>query len=184
MSMMRDRRRRGKTGRVELGPGTGIIGDVYRTKGYGFIVHHNEELDDVFFHFSEYPDPVNIQSGAEVAFECVQNGKSGKFKAQKIRIIKKHTNGMNGRHGGSRIINNKNINKNRNNIMNQHQTKMNQAQTQSIITNNHNSIIGQEYPDAAKLGCFKLVKKDVTDRPMYVPVLPINKGWKSGQRFV
>ena len=184
MSMLRDRRRREKTGRVELGPGTGIIGDVYRTKGYGFIIHHNEELDDVFFHFSEYPDPVNIQSGTEVGFECVQNGKSGKFKAQKIQIIKKHMNGISGRHHDNRIINGKNNHSNRNNMINPHQPKVNQAPTQSIITNNHNKIIGQEYPDAAKLGCFKLVKKDVTDRPMYVPVFPINKLWKSGKRFV
>ena len=89
--MMRDRREREKNRRVELGPGTGIIGSLFDDKGYGFIINHNEELDDVFFHFSEYPDPVNIQSGTEVAFECVQNEKSGKFKAQKIRIIKKHT---------------------------------------------------------------------------------------------
>ncbi len=35
-----------------------------------------------------------------------------------------------------------------------------------------------------KMGCFKMVRKDVTGRPMYIPVFPIGGVWKTGKQFI
>eukprot|EP01084_Bolivina_argentea_P142997 251186_1 len=147
--------------RVELGTGTGIIGQLYPEKRYGFIIQYNKELEDLFFHFSEYPISTNIHSGTEVSYKCVQNKKNGKYKATKIRILKLSSNNN---HRQQRQINN-------------HQT---QIKTKSNSPNIQNEM----YVDRPKLGCFKLVKKDVTERPMFIPVLPLNGLWKTRKQFV
>ena len=37
---------------------------------------------------------------------------------------------------------------------------------------------------APKLGCFKLVKKDVTGVPLFVPVLPIGGVWRNRKQLL
>lgn len=166
---------------VQLGVGTGVVGSLFDEKGFGFIVHHNQELDDVFFHFSEYPASQTITSGDEVAFECVQNGSSGKFKAQKIRILKKAKD--NKAPSASYTVNKRNMS-----MMHKHRNSSpphsppHRRSGNGIGNGKGNGNEGDS--SRPKLGCFKLVKKDVTDKPMYIPVFPLKALWKSRKQFV
>eukprot|EP01084_Bolivina_argentea_P142998 251187_1 len=158
-----------KKRRVELGAGTGIIGQLYPEKGYGFIIQHSKELDDLFFHFSEYPIPTNITSGTQVSYDCVQNKGSGKYKAKKIRILKNNNN-----------INSLSASYNQR----QHPSNMNNQIKKKSNSPNNGIQQNQIHTDRPRLGCFKLVKKDVTERPMFIPVLPLNGLWKTRKQFV
>ena len=184
-----------KSRRVELGPGKGKIGSLFDDKGYGFIVNNNPDLDDLFFHFSEYPIPSNIESGTEVSFVCVQNDKTGKYKAQNIKILRKATilNAPSASYDGHRMQYTKTSH---NRVMHQaHNMQYNKTNhlnvSQNINTNQFgiSQAIQPSQPmelekDRPKLGCFKLVKKDVTDRPMYVPVYPLKGSWKHKKQFL
>merc|ERR1712013_925037 len=163
------------------GPGSGVVGSLFKQKAFGFILNHKPELDDVFFHFNDYPPQTLIQTGDEVSFECVQNTANGKFKAQRIRILKK----AGGAHGGQW----------NNGPANSHPIKRERSQSRSPRKAHKRAKTSHKKssPDSASsrsnskssdgdiptLGFFKLVKKDVTDIPMYVPVFPIGGAWRS-----
>ena len=212
---------------VQIGTGTGVVGSLFEEKGFGFIVQHNSELDDLFFHFTEYPRGMPIQMGDEVQFECVRNG--GKFKAQNIHILKKSNNGSKmiystrprGGRGGAM---NSHHSQHHNHRIAGHSAHPQQQMTippptmgrggrgrgffhgnrgrRGGIANNGRPIAGMANMEKAtnggttingshgidvdrpKLGCFKLVKKDVTDRPMYIPVFPIKNVWRERKQFV
>eukprot|EP00484_Ammonia_sp_Unknown_P014962 CAMPEP_0197079954 /NCGR_PEP_ID=MMETSP1384-20130603/213888_1 /TAXON_ID=29189 /ORGANISM="Ammonia sp." /LENGTH=199 /DNA_ID=CAMNT_0042518835 /DNA_START=27 /DNA_END=626 /DNA_ORIENTATION=+ len=195
-----------KRRRVELGYGTGVIGSLFDEKGYGFIINHNEEYDDVFFHFSEYPEQKKIESGTEVSFETVVNDKTGKYKAQNIRILKKSksSNVPTASYDGQKTVHRKGHSSSRgshshhghhhHHSHNNHSSEphaLPATAASAASTNASANIAGTAIASAVttdadrpKLGCFKLVKKDVTDRPMYVPVFPLKGIWKTRKQFV
>eukprot|EP00485_Elphidium_margaritaceum_P012320 CAMPEP_0202693680 /NCGR_PEP_ID=MMETSP1385-20130828/7723_1 /ASSEMBLY_ACC=CAM_ASM_000861 /TAXON_ID=933848 /ORGANISM="Elphidium margaritaceum" /LENGTH=191 /DNA_ID=CAMNT_0049349389 /DNA_START=24 /DNA_END=596 /DNA_ORIENTATION=+ len=181
--------------RVELGPGTGVIGSLFDDKGFGFIINDNQDLDDVFFHYSEYPAHREIHVGAQVSFSCEKNTKTNKFKAVQIKIIKD----VDGASIGA-----KSKDGHRRGRMPypahhtpahhtpaHHANAMHVSQTHTVPSHPHNPVnvsatasaaspdkhVANTAADAPKLGCFKLVKKDVTQRPMYVPVFPLCELW-------
>ena len=127
-------------------------------------------------------------------FECVQNTATGKYKACNIRILNnvKDANGTSASYtykaGGRRGKNGNNHNNrnkignnqyhsnhintpmrfnNKNNAMNSNSNSNYRGNSPSL---NHSNSTNESDTDRPKLGCFKLVKKDVTDRPMYIPV--------------
>ena len=66
---------------------TGVIKFFNRAKGFGFIIPDDDQLQDVFVHYSDIDGEGyrNLYEGDQVSFEPVPNGEKG-TKAADVRI--------------------------------------------------------------------------------------------------
>merc|ERR1719163_1655170 len=66
----------------------GKISRVVAHKGFGWIEH--EEIGEVFVHFRQLLNgyPVDMKVGLEMSFDLTKDAKTGKNRAENVRIVK------------------------------------------------------------------------------------------------